>query len=151
MHCLDIVSGHATPDGTADGGQICHGSAVVAGLFQPTFLYESVWNISLALILIWISRRWRSGSGQLFAIYVMGYTAGRGWIEALRHDHANHILGLRLNLDPPRCIGGGRVVERECPCQAGESNFSRGRFDQLEGHLVDATISCGAGAVGGVR
>jgi len=27
----------------------------------------------------------------------MGYTAGRGWIEALRHDHANHILGLRLN------------------------------------------------------
>jgi hypothetical protein len=27
----------------------------------------------------------------------MGYTAGRGWIEALRHDHANHLLGLRLN------------------------------------------------------
>jgi prolipoprotein diacylglyceryltransferase len=69
----------------------------VTGLFQPTFLYESVWDISLALILIWVSRRWRLGSGQLFAIYVMGYTAGRGWIEALRHDHANHILGLRLN------------------------------------------------------
>jgi hypothetical protein len=31
------------------------------------------------------------------ALYVMGYTIGRGWIEALRHDHANHILGLRLN------------------------------------------------------
>ena len=97
VHCLDIISGHATPFGTADGGQVCHGSATVAGLFQPTFLYESVWDISLALILIWISRRWRLGSGQLFAIYVMGYTAGRGWIEALRHDHANHILGLRLN------------------------------------------------------
>ena len=27
----------------------------------------------------------------------MGYTAGRAWIEALRTDHANHILGLRLN------------------------------------------------------
>jgi hypothetical protein len=27
----------------------------------------------------------------------MGYTAGRGWIEAMRTDHANHILGLRLN------------------------------------------------------
>ncbi len=97
VHCLNIISGHATPFGTADGGQICHGSATVAGLFQPTFLYESVWDISLALILIWVSRRWRLGSGQLFAIYVMGYTAGRGWIEALRHDHANHILGLRLN------------------------------------------------------
>lgn len=56
-----------------------------------------MWDTSLALILIWVGRRWRLGSGQLFAIYVMGYTAGRGWIEALRHDHANHILGLRLN------------------------------------------------------
>ena len=32
------------------------------------------------------------------ALYVMGYTAGRVWIEALRTDHANHILGLRLNI-----------------------------------------------------
>jgi prolipoprotein diacylglyceryltransferase len=31
------------------------------------------------------------------ALYVIGYTAGRAWIEALRTDHANHILGLRLN------------------------------------------------------
>ena len=97
VHCLDIVTGHATANGIADGGQLCHGSSVVAGLFQPTFLYESIWDISLALALIWVDRRWRLGAGQLFAIYVMGYTAGRGWIEALRHDHANHILGLRLN------------------------------------------------------
>ncbi len=48
-------------------------------------------------MLLWVDRRYRLGSRQLFAIYVMGYTAGRGWIEALRHDHANHILGLRLN------------------------------------------------------
>ncbi len=97
VHCLDIVSGHAVAYGTADGGQVCHGSALVAGQFQPTFLYESIWDISLALTLIWIDRRWRVSAGQLFAIYVMGYTAGRGWIEALRQDHANHILGLRLN------------------------------------------------------
>jgi prolipoprotein diacylglyceryltransferase len=32
------------------------------------------------------------------ALYVMGYTLGRVWIEALREDHANHILGLRLNI-----------------------------------------------------
>jgi hypothetical protein len=32
------------------------------------------------------------------ALYVMGYTLGRVWIEALRTDHANHILGLRLNI-----------------------------------------------------
>jgi prolipoprotein diacylglyceryl transferase len=97
VHCLDIITGHAVTNGSADGGQICQGSSTVDGLFQPTFLYESIWDLSLALILIWISRRWRLRSGQLFAIYVMGYTAGRGWIEALRDDHANHILGLRLN------------------------------------------------------
>jgi phosphatidylglycerol---prolipoprotein diacylglyceryl transferase len=33
----------------------------------------------------------------VMALYVMGYTAGRAWIEALRTDHANHFLGLRLN------------------------------------------------------
>jgi len=30
-------------------------------------------------------------------LYVMAYTAGRAWIESLRTDHANHLLGLRLN------------------------------------------------------
>ncbi len=37
------------------------------------------------------------GRGRLFALYVAAYTAGRGWVEALRDDHANHIAGLRLN------------------------------------------------------
>ena len=97
VHCLDVVTGRAVAYGTADGGQTCHGSSVVAGLLQPTFLYESLWDLSLAFTLIWLDRRIRLGSGQLFAVYVMGYTAGRGWIEALRQDHANHILGLRLN------------------------------------------------------
>jgi prolipoprotein diacylglyceryltransferase len=36
--------------------------------------------------------------GDIFAIYVFGYTAGRVWIEALRIDSANLILGLRLNI-----------------------------------------------------
>lgn len=35
---------------------------------------------------------------RLFALYVAAYTVGRAWVEALRVDHANHILGLRLNL-----------------------------------------------------
>ena len=37
-------------------------------------------------------------SGDIFALYVAGYTAGRLWIEALRIDEANYILGLRLNI-----------------------------------------------------
>lgn len=35
--------------------------------------------------------------GPVFALYVAAYTLGRAWIEALRVDHADHILGLRLN------------------------------------------------------
>lgn len=39
----------------------------------------------------------RLTGGRLFALYVATYTVGRAWVEALRVDHANHILGLRLN------------------------------------------------------
>ena len=41
--------------------------------------------------------RHRLRRGKLFALYVAAYTAGRGWIEALRIDTAHHFLGLRLN------------------------------------------------------
>jgi prolipoprotein diacylglyceryl transferase len=67
------------------------------GLYHPTFLYESLWDLGVAFLLVWADRRWRLGHGRVFALYVVGYTAGRGWIEALRVDHANHVLGLRLN------------------------------------------------------
>jgi prolipoprotein diacylglyceryltransferase len=69
----------------------------VLGYFQPTFLYESLWDIAIGVGLILLDRKLRLGRGNVFALYVMGYTAGRGWIEALRTDHANHFLGLRLN------------------------------------------------------
>jgi prolipoprotein diacylglyceryltransferase len=36
--------------------------------------------------------------GDLFALYVLGYTCGRLWIEALRIDEAHHIFGIRLNV-----------------------------------------------------
>jgi prolipoprotein diacylglyceryl transferase len=97
VHCLDVTSGRSDPFGIADGGQVCRGAARVPGLFQPTFLYESLWDIALAVLLIYLDRRFRLGRGNVAALYVMGYTVGRGWIEALRSDHANHILGLRLN------------------------------------------------------
>jgi prolipoprotein diacylglyceryl transferase len=69
-----------------------------ATTYQPTFLYESLWDLALAAVLIVVDRRFRLGRGRVFALYVMGYCAGRIWIEALRIDTANHILGLRLNI-----------------------------------------------------
>ncbi|WP_017622153.1 prolipoprotein diacylglyceryl transferase family protein, partial [Nocardiopsis chromatogenes] len=67
--------------------------------YHPTFLYESLWNIGLAVLLAWAGRRYadRLGGGRLFALYVMGYCVGRFWIEYMRIDPANEILGFRLN------------------------------------------------------
>lgn len=66
--------------------------------FHPTFLYESLWNLGVFVVLIWADRRFRMGHGRVFALYVLLYTMGRVWIEALRIDTANEILGLRLNI-----------------------------------------------------
>jgi prolipoprotein diacylglyceryl transferase len=67
------------------------------GLYHPTFLYESLWDLDVAVLLVWAGRRWALNNGRLFGLYVAAYTVGRAWIEALRVDHANHFLGLRLN------------------------------------------------------
>jgi prolipoprotein diacylglyceryl transferase len=66
--------------------------------FHPTFLYESAWDLALAAVLIVLGRRAAFTNGRLFLLYVMGYTLGRLWIELLRIDTANHILGLCLNV-----------------------------------------------------
>ncbi|MGW1779708.1 prolipoprotein diacylglyceryl transferase [Streptomyces sp. NPDC002143] len=70
----------------------------VPGYYHPTFLYESLWCIGVALLVIWADRRFKLGHGRAFALYVAGYCAGRAWIENMRVDDAHHILGLRLNV-----------------------------------------------------
>lgn len=67
------------------------------GLYQPTFLYESLWDVGVAVLLLWAGSRFALRNGRLFALYVAAYTFGRAWVEALRVDHANHFFGLRLN------------------------------------------------------
>ncbi|CBG73849.1 MULTISPECIES: prolipoprotein diacylglyceryl transferase [Streptomyces] len=67
------------------------------GTYHPTFLYESLWCIGVALLVIWADRRFTLGHGRAFALYVASYCTGRFWIEYMRVDEAHHILGLRLN------------------------------------------------------
>ncbi|MEZ3178556.1 prolipoprotein diacylglyceryl transferase [Streptomyces pimonensis] len=69
----------------------------VPGTYHPTFLYESLWCVGVALLVIWAGRRFELGHGRAFALYVAGYCAGRFWIEYMRVDEAHHIFGLRLN------------------------------------------------------
>jgi prolipoprotein diacylglyceryl transferase len=68
--------------------------------FQPTFLYESIWDLAAFAFVLWADRRWKLGHGRVLALYVMAYTAGRAWIEMLRIDDVEyqHVLGLRLNV-----------------------------------------------------
>jgi prolipoprotein diacylglyceryl transferase len=86
----DSSAGHAVRDAA--------GNPVVLGSYQPTYLYESIWDVIVAIVLIWADRRWRLGHGRVFALYAVTYAAGRGVVESLRIDDANHILGLRLNI-----------------------------------------------------
>ena len=66
--------------------------------YHPTFLYEALWNVALAALLVRLDRTGRLRRGQLFVLYVAGYALGRLWVEALRIDPANEILGLRVNI-----------------------------------------------------
>ena len=82
---LEISAAHR-PDGYA-----------AYSTFQPTFLYEVIWNLSLAAFLVWLGNHRRIRPPGLFALYVAGYSAFRIFEESLRVDPAHHILGFRLN------------------------------------------------------
>ena len=63
--------------------------------FHPTFLYEALWTTLLAVLLIKFGKKWRDGS--IFYLYIAGYSAARFFIEGVRIDSAQDVLGLRLN------------------------------------------------------
>jgi prolipoprotein diacylglyceryl transferase len=65
--------------------------------FQPSFLYEIIWNLLLAGLLVLVGRRWRIKPPGLFALYVAGYSAYRIFEEQIRIDYSVHVLGMRLN------------------------------------------------------
>ena len=59
-----------------------------------------IWNLIGAALLVWIGHKMVNvlKAGSLFALYVMWYTLGRTWIEALRIDFAHEFLGVRVNV-----------------------------------------------------
>jgi len=76
--------------------------------FHPTFLYEALWCFAAAGLLLLIEWRFRGRirPGNLFALYVLVYSAGRLWIETLRIDPSHEIGGIRLNV----FVAGAAVV-----------------------------------------
>jgi len=65
--------------------------------FQPSFLYELIFDLAWAAALVWIGHHRRIRPWGLFALYVAGYSAYRIFEETIRIDSSEHFLGLRLN------------------------------------------------------
>ncbi|NYI41559.1 prolipoprotein diacylglyceryl transferase [Demequina lutea] len=66
--------------------------------FHPTFLYELLWNLAGAALIIYLDRRFDLRGSRTFWLYVVVYVSGRFWIETMRIDTAVHVGGLRINV-----------------------------------------------------
>ena len=66
--------------------------------YQPTFLYESLWCLICAGLILYLPQIRKLQSGNTFLLYILLYCTGRAWIEALRIDRAHLIWGIRLNV-----------------------------------------------------
>jgi prolipoprotein diacylglyceryl transferase len=90
VHEWDSAAGAAVRN--ASGSPV-----LLPGAYHPTFLYESLWCLLVALVVVLADRRFQLDHGRTFALYVILYTLGRFWFETLRVDPANLVLGHRLN------------------------------------------------------
>ncbi|GAA5168390.1 prolipoprotein diacylglyceryl transferase [Pseudonocardia eucalypti] len=89
-----VIPGTQIPDDMA-GVAVSH---IPERIVQPTFLYELIWNLLVAALVVWADRQFRLGHGRAFAVYVAGYTAGRFFIEQMRDDYATRVFGdIRIN------------------------------------------------------
>ena len=68
--------------------------------FHPTFLYESLWNVLVCFILLFVARRFADSlkNGDIALLYVCLYSVGRFFVETLRIDPAFLIGDFRGNL-----------------------------------------------------
>jgi prolipoprotein diacylglyceryl transferase len=89
-----VVPGTSIPD-PLGGVAVDHTPIAVV---HPTFLYELIWNLAVAALVVWADRRFLLGHGRAFAVYVAGYTLGRFFIEQMRSDPATRVFGdIRIN------------------------------------------------------
>ena len=77
--------------------------------FHPTFLYESLWNLIIFILLIYVFNKQNKDNsilpGLITCLYLITYSFGRFWIEGLRID------SLCLGGYPPYCEGGLRIAQ----------------------------------------
>lgn len=86
-----------SPEAQLRGGIPAADVAAGYRTFQPSFLYELIFDLVWAGVLVWLGRKARIAPQGLFALYVAGYSGYRIFEETIRVDSSAYILGLRLN------------------------------------------------------
>jgi prolipoprotein diacylglyceryl transferase len=129
--------------------------ATPVAIVHPTFLYELLWNLAVAVLVVWADRRFRLGHGRAFAVYVAGYSLGRFFIELMRTDPATRVFGdVRINVVVAAVVFVGAVAylllvrkPREVPPFGPASTDDAS--DDREAVPVDTAPADGAGGAGG--
>jgi prolipoprotein diacylglyceryl transferase len=67
-------------------------------LFHPTFLYEIVWNLVGVAVILFLERKFNLRWGRAFGVYLIWYGVGRSFLESIRVDPSEMILGIRTNI-----------------------------------------------------
>lgn len=67
-------------------------------LFHPTFLYEIIWNVAGVAAIVLLERRFNLRWGKAFAWYLIWYGIGRAFLESIRVDPSEMLLGIRSNV-----------------------------------------------------
>ncbi|MBS3177979.1 MULTISPECIES: prolipoprotein diacylglyceryl transferase [unclassified Pseudoclavibacter] len=106
-------------------------------LFHPTFLYEMLWNLAGIAIIVLLERMFRWRAGKTLASYLIWYGTGRIWIESIRVDYSEVILGMRSNVFGALClvivgIALFVVVSRLPVSQLSDSVYLPGRDPESE-------------------
>lgn len=128
VHQWDTANGRAVQDSAG-------APVLLPGAYHPTFLYEALWCLFVAAVVLWLDRRYRLDHGRTFALYVMFYPVGRLYFETLRSDPANLIFGHRLNEWTSVLVASGGLIGFLLATRAARR---RTRRDLETSHDVDA-------------
>ena len=63
--------------------------------FQPVFLYQSLWDVALGIVVIWAARRFKLSGERTFMLGAAGYAVGGLWVESARIGPLPQVLGIR--------------------------------------------------------
>jgi len=121
--------------------------------FQPTFLYELIFDLALAALLVWLGHHTKVRAPGLFALYVTGYSAFRIFEESLRIDSSEHFLGLRLNFYVATALTLGGIIwfiiiqrRKPAPTSADPSGAGPSGIDKADTSVASGTAE-GEGAI----